>query len=91
MQHRGPAVVERGKTAVDRGREIVGFGDASPGTTSRLPGSATPRKQTFELGLNYCRDGAPPMSLYSSALGGLALYSLLLVAAGLFDFHRKSL
>jgi hypothetical protein len=35
--------------------------------------------------------GAPPMSLYSSALGGLALYWMLLVAAGLFDFHRKSL
>src|ERR1700704_6656205 len=35
--------------------------------------------------------GVPPMSVYASALGGLALYWVLLVAAGLFDFHRKSL
>lgn len=28
-----------------------------------LPGSTTPRKQTFDLGLNYCRDGLPPKSL----------------------------
>jgi ABC-type Na+ efflux pump permease subunit len=35
--------------------------------------------------------GVPPTSLYSSALGGLALYWVLLVAAGLFDFQRKNL
>jgi hypothetical protein len=35
--------------------------------------------------------GVPSMSVYASALGGLALYWVLLVAAGLFDFHRKSL
>jgi ABC-type Na+ efflux pump permease subunit len=35
--------------------------------------------------------GVPSAALYASALGGLALYWLLLVAAGLFDFHRKSL
>lgn len=35
--------------------------------------------------------GVPSASLYVSALGGLALYWALLVAAGLFDFHRKSL
>lgn len=28
-----------------------------------LPGTTTPRKQTFDLGLNYCRDGMPPKSL----------------------------
>jgi hypothetical protein len=28
-----------------------------------LPGATTPRKQTFDLGLNYCRDGSPPKSL----------------------------
>jgi ABC-type Na+ efflux pump permease subunit len=35
--------------------------------------------------------GVPSASLYVSALGGLALYWALLVAAGLFDFQRKSL
>ncbi|KQW02852.1 hypothetical protein ASC87_00390 [Rhizobacter sp. Root1221] len=28
-----------------------------------LPGTDKPRKQTFDLGLNYCRDGQPPRSL----------------------------
>ena len=28
-----------------------------------LPGTSAPRKQTFDLGLNYCRDGMPPKSL----------------------------
>jgi hypothetical protein len=28
-----------------------------------LPGTTTARKQTFDLGLNYCRDGMPPKSL----------------------------
>jgi hypothetical protein len=28
-----------------------------------LPGTDKPRKQTFDLGLNYCRDGQPPKSL----------------------------
>jgi hypothetical protein len=28
-----------------------------------LPGTQKPRKQTFDLGLNYCRDGQPPKSL----------------------------
>jgi len=28
-----------------------------------LPGTTVPRKQTFDLGLNYCRDGMPPKSL----------------------------
>lgn len=28
-----------------------------------LPGAAAPRNQTFDLGLNYCRDGQPPKSL----------------------------
>ena len=27
------------------------------------PGTDKPRKQTFDLGLNYCRDGQPPKSL----------------------------
>ncbi len=35
--------------------------------------------------------GVPSASLYGSAVGGLALYWLILVAAGLVDFHRKSL
>ncbi len=35
--------------------------------------------------------GPPAGGAYAAALGGLALYALLLVAAGLFDFHRKSL
>jgi hypothetical protein len=35
--------------------------------------------------------GTPSASSYAAALGGLLVYSLLLVAAGLFDFHRKSL
>ena len=34
---------------------------------------------------------APPSaSAYALALGGLALYGVLLVAAGLFDFHRRN-
>ena len=28
-----------------------------------LPGAASPRKQTIEMGINYCRDGLPPKSL----------------------------
>jgi hypothetical protein len=32
----------------------------------------------------------PAPGAYAAALGGLALYALLLVAAGLFDFHRRS-
>jgi hypothetical protein len=35
--------------------------------------------------------GVPGPSAYSAALLGLALYFALLAAAGLFDFHRKSL
>ena len=27
-----------------------------------LPGKATPQHQTFEMGINYCRDGLPPKS-----------------------------
>jgi hypothetical protein len=29
----------------------------------RLPGTTLPRKQTIEMGINYCRDGLPPKSL----------------------------
>ena len=28
-----------------------------------MPGSDRPHRQTFDLGLNYCRDGQPPKSL----------------------------
>ncbi len=28
-----------------------------------LPGAPSPRKQTLEMGINYCRDGLPPKSL----------------------------
>jgi hypothetical protein len=28
-----------------------------------LPGAKAPRKQTLDLGINYCRDGLPPRSL----------------------------
>ena len=28
-----------------------------------LPGAPSPRKQTVEMGINYCRDGLPPKSL----------------------------
>ncbi len=28
-----------------------------------LPGAPSPRKQTIEMGINYCRDGLPPKSL----------------------------
>lgn len=28
-----------------------------------LPGTSKPRSQTYDLGLNYCRDGQPPKSL----------------------------
>jgi hypothetical protein len=34
--------------------------------------------------------GPPSAPAYALALGGLALYGLLLVAAGLFDFHRRN-
>jgi ABC-type Na+ efflux pump permease subunit len=34
--------------------------------------------------------GAPGAGAYAGALGGLALYGTLLVAAGLFDFYRRS-
>lgn len=33
---------------------------------------------------------APSAGAYAGAIGGLALYALLLAAAGLFDFHRRS-
>jgi hypothetical protein len=33
---------------------------------------------------------APSPGAYAAALGGLALYTVLLTAAGLFDFHRRS-
>jgi len=33
---------------------------------------------------------APAAGAYAAALGGLALYGVLLVAAGLFDFHRRN-
>jgi hypothetical protein len=35
--------------------------------------------------------GAPSGATYAAALIGLLLYTLLLVAAGLFDFHRRNL
>jgi hypothetical protein len=28
-----------------------------------LPGTLVPRKQTIDMGINYCRDGLPPRSL----------------------------
>ena len=34
--------------------------------------------------------GPPSPATYAIALGGLLLYAVLLVAAGLFDFHRRS-
>ena len=34
--------------------------------------------------------GPPGAGAYAAALGGLVLYGTLLVAAGLFDFHRRS-
>jgi hypothetical protein len=34
--------------------------------------------------------GAPPPGMYAAALGALAVYALLLAAAGLVDFHRRS-
>jgi len=33
--------------------------------------------------------GPPSTTVYISALGGVALYGVLLLAAGLFDFHRR--
>jgi ABC-type Na+ efflux pump permease subunit len=33
----------------------------------------------------------PPLGAYGAAISGLAVYALLLVAAGLFDFHRRNL
>ena len=35
--------------------------------------------------------GAPPPGAYLAGLAGLALYAVLLTAAGLFDFQRRSL
>jgi ABC-type Na+ efflux pump permease subunit len=35
--------------------------------------------------------GSPALGAYGAALAGLALYALLLGAAGLFDFHRRNL
>lgn len=34
--------------------------------------------------------GPPAAASYAAALGGLALYGVIVVAAGLFDFHRRS-
>jgi len=34
--------------------------------------------------------GAPGAGAYGSALAGLAIYAAVLIAAGLFDFHRRS-
>jgi hypothetical protein len=33
---------------------------------------------------------APAAGAYAAAIGGLVLYMVLLVAAGLFDFHRRN-
>jgi hypothetical protein len=33
--------------------------------------------------------GPPANSVYLSALGGVLLYGVVLLAAGLFDFHRR--
>ena len=33
---------------------------------------------------------APPLGEYSAALAALAVYIVLLTAAGLFDFHRRN-
>jgi hypothetical protein len=33
--------------------------------------------------------GAPGSAAFASAVGGLLLYTVLLIAAGLFDFHRR--
>jgi hypothetical protein len=33
--------------------------------------------------------GPPAPAAYASALGGMILYGVLLLAAGLFDFHRR--
>jgi hypothetical protein len=35
--------------------------------------------------------GAPSAAAYASGIAGLLLYGVLIVAAGLFDFHRRSL
>ena len=35
--------------------------------------------------------GVPGAAAYSSALGGLLVYGVLVIAAGLFDFHRRNL
>jgi len=35
--------------------------------------------------------GAPPASAYAAVIGSLALYGIVLAAAGLFDFERKNL
>jgi hypothetical protein len=35
--------------------------------------------------------GTPTALVYGSALAGLVIYTALLVAAGLFDFHRRNL
>ena len=35
--------------------------------------------------------GAPTAGAWSAAVGALVLYAVLLVAAGLFDFHRRDL
>ena len=34
--------------------------------------------------------GTPAAGAYAAAIGGLAVYGVLLIAAGLFDFHRRS-
>jgi len=35
--------------------------------------------------------GPPDAGAYAAALAGLMLYTGLLIAAGLFDFHRRNL
>lgn len=36
----------------------------------RLPGSDAPRRQMVDFGINYCRDGSPPISAAEKAAGG---------------------
>ena len=59
---------------------------AAPSTRSRC----CCRGSTAVTRTEWLLYGAPAAAAYAAALAGLRVYALLLTAAGLFDFHRRS-
>ena len=69
-------------------------GDSMPAQAARWIGDAVsrllPRLDTVTRG-DWLLYGAPAAGEFAHALSGLAIYFVLLAAAGLFDFSRRNL